>query len=119
MRVISVSYVCMLLICVSVGMIVALMCKYSLWWVFSLLIPALLAWMPLMKLRKNVCLNPGFSMFFFAVAFLLWLVLAAIITNYMNIESFFSVMSVVATWSAVLMTEKLIPMIHTDKSIKA
>ena len=118
MKDIIVSYVIMLLMCALVGIIVALMCCYSMWCVFLFLFPAVLAWMPLIKLRREVHLNPGFSILLFVVASLLWLIIAVVITNYMDIESFLSVMFVVTAWSALLMTVRLISLVHVDKYLK-
>lgn len=104
MKAISIIYVFMLFVCVISGIIVALMCKCSLWWwlLFLFLIPWI--WIPLVELRTRVHLRPGFSEVLFVVSFAVLAVLVTAAILLTDKKSFFSITSIIALCSASLLT---------------
>lgn len=118
MKGIVISYVSMLFMCLLSGIIVALMCCYSLWWVFLFLFLLSWVWIPLAHLRKEVSKHKDFSTLLFMLSFAVWCVIAMVITMWFDKESFISVMCVVSVWSALLMTMNLISLIQSNKHPK-
>ena len=114
MRGIIICYVSLLLMCLFAGVIVALVCCYSLWWAFLFLFLLSWVWIPLAHLRDEVSKHVDFSTLLFVLSFAVWCVIAMSITMRINLESFVSVMCVVSVWSALLMTIKLVSLIRYD-----
>lgn len=117
MKGIIVSYTVMLLMCVFIGVIVALICCYSLWWAFLFLCPIVWSYIPLATLRDKIPKYSDFSTLLFMIAFAIWCVVAMAITMRFNVESFISVVCVISVWAALLMTARLISMVQ-DSSRK-
>ena len=104
MKAISIIYAFMLFICAISGLIVALMCKCSLWWwlLFLFLVPWI--WIPSAELRTRVPLRPGFSAVLFVVSFAVLAVLVTAAILLTDRKSFLSIMSIVALCCAFLLT---------------
>ena len=118
MKSIVISYLCALLMCFFAGVIVTLMCCYSLWWGFLFLFLLSWVWIPLAHLRDEVPKYLDSSTLLFVLSFAFWCVIAMIITMSFNVESFLSVMCVVSVWSALLMTMNLILLVQNNRHQK-
>ena len=104
MKSILFSYALMLLQCVFIGVIVALMRTYSLWWGFLFLFPMVWVWLPMAILKEEVPIHANFSTKLFLLAFVVWCVVGVAVTIYMRMESFLSIMCIASVYSAWLMT---------------
>ena len=104
MKAVSLIYGFMLFMCVIAGSIVALMCKYSLWWGALFLFIVTWIWFPLAELRDRVSLHFRFSVVLFAISFAILLAIVVAITLLVEIKSFLSIMGIVTVYCACLMT---------------
>ena len=118
MKAISICYACMLFICVCVGMIVALMCRHSLWWVFLFLFPISWTWIPLAELRAKIPMYPDFSTILLIIAFAVLCVLVSASLLLLKFDTFCSITCIVASVVAILTTMGLIMLIPRDETLK-
>ncbi len=118
MRLIFVSYVFMLLMCVFVGAITALMRCYSLYYGF--LIFVLLAWslFPLREIGDGARSHPDFSTVLFVLTFAVLVVIVVAVSLLMKMDKFWSIVCIVSSWVALLMTALFVLLIPKESNLK-
>ena len=120
MRSISVSYAIMLLMCVFVGVIIALMKCYS--WPYGLLIFVPLAWsfFPLREIGDGARSYRDFSTLLFVLSFAVLVVIVVTVSLLMKMDTFWSIVCIVSSWMALLMTASFVFLIPRDlqKNVK-
>lgn len=119
MKAIVISYVIMLLLCVFVGFIFALTLKFALLCGFLVLFPLACSYIPLRELRKGVSFHPDFATILFVISFaVLVIVVFTVTTLLMNMETFLSVMCIVSSWVALLMTALFLLLMPREKNLQ-
>ena len=104
MKTIVICYVSMLFICILVGIIVALMCKYSLWWGFLFVFPVSWFWIPLSDLRLKIPIYSDFSQVLLMISFALIVVIVVPSMLLIKFESYWSIVCAVSSILSAIVT---------------